>query len=126
MPYLFRIAGALALLWAVTACSSSSSSTPSGPNPSSTTITVLDSKGARLDSIAVTLSTGNSNGQPTGIIRTESTNGAGNVTFGGLPPSGQLCVQAKAYADGRTFTASYCADPFPGTHTLKFSSNLPS
>jgi hypothetical protein len=114
------------LLWALTACSSSSSSTPSGPNASSTTITVLNSKGARLDSIAVTLSTGISSGQPTGIIRTASTNSAGNVSFGGLPPSGTLCVQAKAYADGRTFTAQYCADPFPGTHTLKFTSALPS
>ena len=54
---------------------------PGGPNPSSTTVTVETSKAARLGGYEVTLSRGIGLGGPTGIIDSERTNGAGQVTF---------------------------------------------
>jgi hypothetical protein len=123
----FRCAGAVAMLCAIAACNSSStSSTPSGPNASSTTVTVEDKNGSRLGQIPVTLSTGiGTNGLPSGIISSDPTNSIGQVTFSSLPSSGQLCVSAETEGSGKVFRTHYCTTPFPSSYTLKFSSDRP-
>jgi ABC-type glycerol-3-phosphate transport system substrate-binding protein len=121
-----RSLGLAALLLAVAACSGGSSgSTPSTPNASSTTITVTTSNGAPISQIQVTLSTGITDGEATGPITSNPTNGAGQVLFSNLPAAGQLCVSTATMVGGHLYTASHCAQPFPASYTLKFSSKMP-
>ena len=121
-----RYALAAAIVLSAGACSSSGSgTTPSGPNPGSTTVTVTTSKGARLGDYYVTLSRGVGNGGPTGIIDSERTNSVGQVTFGNLPSSGQLCVYTSTIVGGRLYQVSHCAQPFPSNYTLKFGPKVP-
>jgi len=121
-----RTVGTIALLLALVACSSSSSSTPpSGPNPGSTVVTVTTSTGSPLSDILVTLSTGITNGQPTGVITTQRTDSSGIVTFYNLPSSGQLCVSAETTAGGRLYRTNHCASPFPARYTLAFPKGMP-
>jgi len=119
--------GALALSLALAACSSSSSSTPStgGPNASSAVITVTTSSGSPLSGITVTLSTGITDGQPTGVINSQRSDSSGIVTFYNLPSSGQLCVSAETIAGGRFYRTNHCASPFPARYTLAFPKGMP-
>ncbi|HXO17615.1 MAG TPA: hypothetical protein VN909_05545 [Candidatus Dormibacteraeota bacterium] len=119
--------GLAASLLAVAACSGGSTgSTPgTAPNASSTTITVTTSKGAPITQIQVTLSTGIADGDATGPIASNPTNGAGQVMFSNLPSSGQLCVSTATTVGGHLYTASHCAQPFPASYNLKFSSKMP-
>ncbi|HVN68028.1 MAG TPA: hypothetical protein VMU38_00035 [Candidatus Binatia bacterium] len=116
---------AVAALLAVAACSSSSSTPNSGANASSTTITVTTSKGSPISQIQVTLSTGILDGEGTGVITAEPTNGSGQVTFSNLPASGQLCVSTSTTDGGHLYRAYHCTQPFPAAYTLKFSSKMP-
>jgi hypothetical protein len=121
-----RRVGAVALFLALVACSSSSSSTPSGgPNPSSSVITVTTSTGSPLSDILVTLSTGITDGQPTGVITSQRTDASGVVTFYNLPSSGQLCVSAETTVGGHLYRTSHCASPFPARDTLAFPKGMP-
>ena len=122
-----RYAFIIALLTATAACSNNSSSgvTPGGPNPSSTTVTVEASNGGRLGGYQVTLSRGIGAGGPTGIIDTERTNGAGQVTFVNLPSSGQLCAYTSVTIGAKLYVVSHCAQPFPSHYTLKFGPHGP-
>jgi hypothetical protein len=104
------------------ACNSSSASTtPTGPNASSTTITVTNAGGARLGQIPVTLSTGISKNQPTGVISSEFTNSVGQATFSNLPANGQLCVYADTTINEIFYHTSHCTTAFPSNYTLKFA-----
>ena len=126
MKQMIRDLGIVLMLSTVAACSSSStSSTPTGPNASSTTVTVETKDGTRLGQIPVTLSTGITNGLPTGIITSDPTNSIGQVTFSNLPSAGQLCVSAETSGSGKVYRTHYCAYPFPATYTLHFGSNRP-
>jgi hypothetical protein len=121
-----RCALAATLLIGSVACSnSSSSSTPSGPNPSSTTITVEAYNGGRLGGYQVTLSTGLGADGPTGIITSERTNGVGQVIFYNLPSNGQLCVYTSVTIGARLYAVNHCAQPFPSKYTLKFGPHGP-
>ena len=117
MPWI-RCLGIVVMMCAIAACNNgSSSSTPNGPNASSTTVTVESSNGARLSQVQVTLSTGLDNGRPIGIISADPTNSVGQVTFSNLPSAGQLCVSAVTSASGKVYRASHCAHPFPASET---------
>lgn len=107
------------------ACSSSSATPAAGPNATSTIITVTTAKGAPMAHLEVTLSTGLLNGQATGVIASDSTNGGGQVSFTNLPSSGQVCVSTATTVGGELFRANHCAAPFPAKYTLKFSSKMP-
>jgi hypothetical protein len=121
-----RSLGLAVLLVTATACNGNSSSTPStGPNPTSTTITVTTSKGAPIAELQVILSTGLTNGVPTGVITSAPTSSAGQVTFSNLPHSGQLCASTSNVVGVTIYRANHCAAPFPGAYTLKFSSKMP-
>lgn len=126
MAWIVRCLGIIGLLCAVAACSSgSSSSTPSSaPNPSSTTVT-LELKGGPLYDMPVTLSRSITNGGPTGVIRVERTNHAGQVVFEALPSSGQLCVYSSMLVGGTLYKTSHCAQPFPARYTLKYGPHVP-
>lgn len=118
--------GIIGVLLFLTACSSSATpGTNNGSNPSSTTITVTTSNGARLSGIEVELSTGISDGQPTGVITSDPTNSFGEVTFSNLPSSVQLCAFAATSVGGNIYKTSHCGKPFPANFTLKFSSRMP-
>jgi hypothetical protein len=113
------IAGLAGLL---AACNSSSgSTTPSGPNAKSTTVTVTNASGARLGEIPVTLSTGIVNKEPSGVISSQPTNSVGQVTFSNLPGFGQLCVYAATTNNDIVYRTNHCATAFPSSYTLKFS-----
>jgi hypothetical protein len=121
-----RSLGPAVLLATATACNGGSSSTPSTTgNPASTTITVTTSKGGPIGHLQVTLSTGITNGQPTGTITSAPTSSIGQVTFSNLPASGQLCASAANVVGVTVYRASHCAAPFPAAYTLKFSSKMP-
>lgn len=126
MPSISRIALAIALV-CTAACSSTNSSntTPGGPNPGSTTITVTTSKGAPLAEYYVTLSRGLGADGPTGVIDSERTDTVGQVTFDSLPTSGQLCVYTSTTIAGVLYKVSHCASPFPSSYTLKFGPKGP-
>jgi hypothetical protein len=127
MSAYFRCAFVIALLAGISACSSSSSSgtTPSGPNAGSTTVTVETSTGGRLGGYQVTLSRGIGNGGPTGVIDSERTDGAGQVTFFNLPSNGQLCAYTSVTIGAKLYAVSHCAQPFPSSYTLKFGPHGP-
>jgi len=127
MSLSIRAAATVVLGLALAACSSSSSSsTPSGgANPSSTVITVTTASGSPLSGITVTLSTGISNGQPTGVINSQRSDPSGIVTFYNLPSSGQLCVSAATIVGGRLYRTNHCSSPFPARYTLAFPKNMP-
>jgi hypothetical protein len=113
------IAGLAGLL---AACNSSTgSTTPSGPNANSTTVTVTNDLGARLGEIPVTLSTGIVNKEPSGVISSQPTNSVGQATFSNLPASGQLCIYAATTINEIVYRANHCATGFPSSYTLKFS-----
>ncbi len=116
-----RSLGTIGLLIALAACNGNSggSSVPSGENPSSATITVTGKGGGPLFEVSVTLSTSIVAGQPSGIISSDPTNSAGQVTFFNLPRSGQLCVYAATNISGPLKHASHCAYPFPARYSLK-------
>jgi len=124
--YFLRYLGLVALVCTMSACNGgSSSSTPPAPNASRTTITVTTSSGAPISEIAVTLSTGLTNGNAVGVIASERTDGGGQAIFRNLPLSGQLCVSTANAIGVQVYRANHCADPFPATYTLKFSSKMP-
>ncbi len=111
-----------ALAASFAACNSSSASTtPGGPNANSTTVTVTNATGARLGNIPVTLATGITKSQPTGVISSEFTNSVGQATFSNLPANGQLCIYADTTINEIFYHTSYCTTAFPSSHTLKFS-----
>jgi hypothetical protein len=134
MLSILRYFGAIGLLCAIVACSSSSTSTvtpPPGPtNPSSTTISVTVHEchgnpptcvtGPGTD-VPVTLSTGwdSSTRTPTGVITKQKTDAKGDTTFSSLPSHGELCVSAVVVGTG-THVRAYCAQPFPATYLMKF------
>jgi hypothetical protein len=112
---------AVALVFALAACNSSSSSVPSNaPNASSTVITLESSTGGPLTGLTVTLSTGIDKGEPSGVISSQRTNSAGQATFVNLPSAGQLCVYSSTSAGGKIYRTNHCAHPFPASYTLKF------
>ena len=112
---------------ALAACNDSSSSTaPAGPNAGATTITVTTAKGAPMSQLEVTLSTGIADGEATGTIASDPTNGVGQVTFSNLPAMGQLCVSTATTVGGQVYRADHCADPFPANDTLKFKPEMPA
>lgn len=124
--YFIRYFGIVALVCTISACNGgSSNSTPPAPNASQTTITVTTSSGAPISEIVVTLSTGLTNGNALGTIASERTDGGGQVIFRNLPSLGQLCVSTANAVGVQVFRANHCADPFPATYTLKFSSKMP-
>ncbi len=111
---------------ALAACNdSSASTTPAGPNAAATTITVTTAKGAPVSQLEVTLSNGILDGEATGAIASDPTNGVGQVQFSSLPVTGQLCVSTATTVGGKVYRADHCADPFPSNYTLKFSSKMP-
>jgi hypothetical protein len=122
MPWIARSLAIVASACAVAACNSNSSNSMpnSGPNASSTTVSVTTSKDAPISNLQVILSTGIVNGQATGQITSDPTDAAGQVTFSNLPASGQLCVSTAMTFGGNVFRASHCAQPFPASYTLKF------
>jgi hypothetical protein len=97
------------------------SSTPGQTNPPSTTVLFETPSGAPAASIVVTLSTGIGLGKvPTGVLKTATTDSAGQATFSGLPPSDNLCVSASFSAPPVTLFKGDCFYPFPTTLTLEF------
>ena len=126
MACIVRRLGIISLLAALAACSSGSStpSTSNAPNPSSTMVTLM-LKGGGLYDQPVTLSRSIVNGGPTGVIRILRTNHAGQVTFTGLPSSGQLCVFSSMVVGGTLYKVSHCAQPFPANYALKYGSKVP-
>jgi hypothetical protein len=122
MNWITRVLLIAGLAGVLVACHSSSGSTvPGGPNASSTTITVTNDLGDRLGQIPVTLSTGISKNEPTGVITSDPTNSVGQVTFSNLPTTGQLCVYAATTINEIVYRVNHCATPFPSSYTLKFS-----
>ncbi len=111
---------------ALAACNdSASNAAPAGPNASATTITVTTAKGAPISQLEVTLSTGILDGEATGAIASDPTDGVGQVKFSNLPVTGQLCVSTATTVGGKVYRADHCADPFPANYTLKFSPKMP-
>jgi hypothetical protein len=127
MALIARCLGIVGLLCAVIACKGgpSSPSVSNAPNPSSTTVTLTTSKGGPLYDLPVTLSTGVVNGSPTGVIRVQRTDTAGQAIFISLPSSGQLCVSSVTEAGGTVYRTSHCAQPFPASYRLEFGAHVP-
>ncbi len=119
-----RVAIYIVFFSALLACNASTTSTtpttaPSKPNASSTTISVDDSGGTRLEEATVTLSRALNGTAPSGtIIGTQRTGFTGQAVFNGLPPSGQICASV---ADRGYIATGVCRQPFPGTMTFKLS-----
>jgi hypothetical protein len=106
---------------ALSSCGGSSSSAPPQHNPASTTVLWLTPAGAPATSLPVTLSTGIAGGNtPTGVIKTSTTDSTGNVTFNGLPSSGNVCVSATYGSGQSALFKGDCFFPFPTTLTLQF------
>jgi hypothetical protein len=126
MACIVRRLGIIALIGALAACSSGSStpSTSNAPNPSSTTVTLL-LKGGGLYDQPVTLSRSIVNGGPAGVISILRTNHAGQAVFTDLPSSGQLCVYSSMVVGGTLYKVSYCAQPFPASYALKYGPHVP-
>jgi hypothetical protein len=119
MLWTLRSVLTIGLFSVLAGCNTSSAVPPApSPNPNSTQITTETFGGQPIANLTVTLSTGITNHEPSGVIATAKTNYAGIVTFSNLP-SGQLCVSA---VQGSLF-ASYCASPFPATYTLQFTAS---
>src|ERR1700733_15362578 len=111
-----RIAAYALFFTAIIACNGNASTNPSTsasskPNASSSTISVDDTSGNRLQEATVTLSTGLNGMAPSGtIIGTQETGFTGQAVFNGIPSSGQVCVSAR---DHGYVTAGVCREPFP-------------
>ena len=99
--------------------STPSTSAPSTPNASSSTITVENTGGDRIQEASVTLSSALNGTSPSGtIIGTQHTGFTGQATFNGLPSAGQICASAS---DRGYVATGACRQPFPATFTLKLS-----
>lgn len=97
--------------------STPATSSSSKPNASSSTISVVDSGGSRLEEATVTLSTALSGNSASGtIIGSQTTGFTGQATFNGIPASGQICASASSV--GYT-PAAVCRQPFPSALTLR-------
>ncbi len=86
-------------------------------NASSSTISVVDGGGNRLEEVSVTLSTALNGTAASGtIIGTQTTGFTGQAVFDGIPRNGQICASAtdRGYAP-----AGVCRQPFPSSLTLK-------
>ena len=74
--------------------------------------------------ISVTLSTQLNNAVPVPgtILQTVTTGPTGQVTIGGLPATGQLCLSATQSAPGYAVATGAChSQPIPATATLNFT-----
>ncbi|MGA8532476.1 MAG: hypothetical protein WB615_00045 [Candidatus Tumulicola sp.] len=97
--------------------STPSTSSSTKPNASSSTISVIDKGGNRLQEAKVTLSTGLNGVSPSGtIIGREMTGDTGQAVFNGIPAQGQICASAT---DFRYAPTGACRQPFPSALTLK-------